>query len=122
VDDWIAEASFAHESGYGGKVDLHSPSTGIVVDYKSTDAGRGSAKRFHYDQHWQLAAYQYGLKLQANKCGNIFVSRTDPGVVFSHVWGVAEISEGLSVFQAALDLWKRLKKYDPSFSGVARAA
>ena len=39
VDDWRAEDSFGHESGFGGKVDLHSPSTGIVVDYKGKDAG-----------------------------------------------------------------------------------
>src|SRR5690606_19007491 len=58
VTDWVAEASFAHESGYGGKVDLHSPSTGIVADYKTTDEGAGSTKRFHWDQHYQLAAYQ----------------------------------------------------------------
>lgn len=34
VHDWVAEKSFAHQSGYGGRVDLHSPSTGIVADYK----------------------------------------------------------------------------------------
>ncbi len=44
VTDWIAEQSFAHESGYGGKVDLHSPSTGIVVDYKTTDEREGVRK------------------------------------------------------------------------------
>ncbi len=29
VHDWISEQSFAHPLGFGGKVDLHSPSTGI---------------------------------------------------------------------------------------------
>lgn len=115
VTDWVAEKSFAHPSGYGGKVDVHSPSTGIVVDYKTTDERRGSAKRFHWDQHYQLAAYQAGLGLPRNECANIFVSRTDPGVVFTHKWKVAEIEEGWQVFAATLELWKRIKGFDSSF-------
>lgn len=71
VTDWVAEASFAHPSGYGGKVDLYSPSTGIVADYKTTDERAGSTKRFHWDQHYQLAAYQDGLRLPRNECANI---------------------------------------------------
>ena len=115
VTDWVAEASFAHESGYGGKVDLHSPSTGIVADYKTTDERAGSTKRFHYDQHYQLAAYQNGLGLPRSECANIFVSRTDPGVAFGHKWKASEIEAGWSVFSATLEVWKRLKAFDPSF-------
>jgi hypothetical protein len=122
VDDWVAEASFAHESGYGGKVDLHSPSTGIVADYKTTDEGAGSSKRFHWDQHYQLAAYQNGLNLPRNDCANIFVSRTEPGVAFGHKWSADEVEEGWQVFAAALEVWKRLRKFDPSFTRDAQAA
>lgn len=121
VNDWVAEKSFAHPSGFGGKVDLHSPSTGIVADYKSTDEKAGSLKRFHWDQHYQLAAYQNGLHLPRTECGNIFVSRTDPGAAFGHKWTADEIEDGWSVFSSALALWKALKKFDPSFS-VAQAA
>lgn len=122
VDDWIAEASFGHELGFGGKVDLHSPSTGIVVDYKSTDERAGSTKRFHYDQHYQLAAYQVGLRLPHSRCANIFVSRSAPGVVFSHVWSEDDIQQGKDTFLAALQVWKCVKKFDPSFQEEARAA
>jgi hypothetical protein len=122
VDDWVAEASFAHPLGYGGKVDLHSPSTGIVADYKSTDEGAGSSKRFHWDQHYQLAAYQNGLNLPRNACANIFVSRTEPGVAFAHKWSAEEVEEGWRVFAATLEVWKRLKQFDPSFSRDAKAA
>lgn len=122
VNDWVAEASFAHESGFGGKVDLHSPSTGIVADYKTTDERAGSAKRFHWDQHYQLAAYQNGLCLPRNDCANIFVSRTDPGVAFGHKWTAAEIESGWSVFASTLEVWKRLKAFDPSFDNKAQAA
>lgn len=122
VTDWVAEASFAHELGYGGKVDLHSPSTGIVVDYKGKDGDFSDGKKLAYDQHWQLAAYQHGLKLPRNVCANFFVSRTHPGKLAAHVWKVKEIEEGLAVFQAALAVWKALRKYDSAFARELAAA
>ncbi len=130
VHDWVSEKSFAHPLGYGGAVDLHSPSTGIVVDYKGKDGdftetdAYGKPKKLAWDQHWQLAAYQVGLELvtggsgkliEHKPCANIFVSRTHPGKVASHLWSEEEIAEGWSVFEAALLLWKRLRKYDGSF-------
>src|SRR5690242_8914980 len=64
IHDWVAEASFAHTDGFGGKVDLHSPSTGIVIDYKGKDGDFSDGKKLAYDQHYQLAAYQRGLCLR----------------------------------------------------------
>lgn len=128
VDDWIAEASFAHESGYGGKVDLHSPSTGIVVDYKGKDGDfteldtYGKPKKLAWDQHWQLGAYQVGLGLPNADCANVFFSRTHPGATKLHRWKAAEIAEGAAIFADTLRLWKRLKAYDPSFDPKAIAA
>lgn len=122
VTDWVAEASFGHPLGYGGKVDLHSPSTGIVVDYKGKDGDFSDGKKLAYDQHWQLAAYQVGLILPRNVCANIFVSRTHPGKVASHVWKEDDVEHGWSMFEAALTLWKRSKKFDSSFSIESAAA
>jgi hypothetical protein len=122
VTDWVAEASFAHESGYGGKVDLHSPSTGIVIDYKGKDGDFSDGKKLAYDQHWQLGAYQTGLLLPNADCANVFFSRTHPGAVKLHRWKAAEIAEGAAVFGRALELWKLLKRYDPSFIASALAA
>lgn len=116
VTDWVAEKSFAHPSGFGGKVDLHSPSTGIVVDFKGKDLAPGDSKKLAYDQHWQLAAYNRGLRLQPAPCGNIFVSRTHPGCVEGHLWSKADIDDGWAVFECALQLWKRLRKYDGAFT------
>lgn len=112
VHDWIAEKSFAHASGFGGRVDLHSPSTGIVIDYKGKDGDFTDGKRLHYDQHYQLAAYQDGLDLPRNVCANIFVSRTHPGKVAAHVWKVEDIEYGSEYFRLALALWKHHSKYD----------
>lgn len=119
VTDWVAEQSFAHLSGYGGKVDLHSPSTGIVVDYKGKDGDFTDGKKLAYDQHYQLAAYQAGLILPPNVCANIFVSRTHPGKVASHVWKAEEVQAGWTVFERALGLWKAIKCFDSSFDLAA---
>lgn len=116
VHDWVAEKSFAHASGFGGRVDLHSPSTGIVIDYKGKDGDFSDGKRLHYDQHYQLAAYQDGLILPRNQCANIFVSRTHPGKVAAHVWKVEDIEYGAEYFKLALALWKHHNKYDSTIA------
>ena len=121
VSDWIAEESFAHPAGYGGKVDLHSPSTGIVIDYKGKDGDFTDGKKLAYDQHYQLAAYQFGLYLPAAECVNLFVSRTHPGKVAEHIWSVEEIEEGAQVFKHAMNLWKSIKKYDAAFIDATMA-
>lgn len=115
VTDWVAEKSFGSPLGYGGKVDLHSPSTGITVDHKGKDGDFTDGKKLAYDQHWQLAPYQAGLGFNAGPAANIFVSRTHPGAVTSHVWSPDDMAHGLQVFMAALGLWKAIKKFDPSF-------
>lgn len=112
VDDWVAEKTFSDPSGFGGMVDLHSPSTGIVVDVKTKEGELD--KRLAYDQHLQIAPYQKGLSLPLSDCANVFVSRTHLGVVASHVWGMDKIASAWKTFRAALDLWKLLNKYDPS--------
>lgn len=117
VTDWAPEKSFAHPDGFGGKCDLHSPSTGIVVDYKGKDGDFTDGKRLAYDQHWQLGSYRRGLKLPRGNVGaNIFVSRTHPGLVASYVWSAEDMDEGEAIFMDALALWVRLKKYDGRFN------
>ncbi len=119
VTDWVSEQSFGHPLGFGGKVDLHSPSTGIVADFKGKDGDFSNGKKLAYDQHWQLGAYQVGLQLPRQQCANIFVSRTHPGAVASHVWTEEDINKGWRVFHCALELWKQLKGYDPSYEEAA---
>lgn len=113
VDDWVAEQSFACPQGFGGKTDLHSPSTGIVVDFKGKDGDFTDGKRLAYAQHWQLAAYNKGLGLPLSQCANIFVSRTHPGCVAAHVWAEHDVAEGWEVFEAACWLWRAMKRFDP---------
>jgi hypothetical protein len=118
VDDWVAECCFAHPLGFGGTVDLHSPSTGVVVDYKSKDGDL--EKRLAYDQYVQIAAYRAGLLLLPGaSAANIFVSRDEPGVVKAHVWTPEELEKGWIEFSHCLALWKLDKNYEPAFEAVA---
>lgn len=134
VHDWISEASFCH-AGYGGKIDLHSPSTGIVVDFKGTEGecwqdakhaykqvvedGAVKDKRCDYDQHFQLAAYQDGKQLPRNVCANLFVSRTHPGKVAHRIWTVEEIAYGSEYFRLVLALWQHHNEYQPAQERIA---
>lgn len=121
IDDWVAEQSFASSLGFGGKVDLHSPSTGIVVDFKGKDLVPAYTPKLAYDQHYQLAAYQAGLGYEFAPCANIFVSRTHPGHVVGHLWSVQEIEHGWSVFWHTLHTWIAVKNYNPKFESAVAA-
>src|SRR6185295_7050620 len=66
ITDWVAEKSFAHPLGFGGRVDLHSPSTGVVVDFKGKDFSPTDTKTLAFEQHYQLGGYQIGLDLPLN--------------------------------------------------------
>lgn len=122
VTDWVSEASFSSPFGYGGKVDIHSPSTGIVVDAKGKDGdftetdSRGQPKRLVYDQPQQVGAYRYGLGLPETSPGGIlFFSRTHPGKVKGEIIKPEDLTDGFEVFKAALQLWIALKKYNPAY-------
>lgn len=123
VTDWVSEQSFAHEIGFGGKADLHSPSTGIIVDFKGKDFGPESDRKFAFDQNEQLGGYRLGLRLRRGAAGaNLFVSRTHPGLVHGHAWKPEEIDAGERVFLACLSLWKAVKGFDASFAQTSEAA
>lgn len=119
VNDWITESSFAHPLGYGGRIDLYSPSTGIVVDWKTKDGDMQDGKRLAYNQNWQLGAYQMGKHLKLEQCVNIFISRDIPDNASAFVWSREEVLEGQETFRAILEVWKRVKKYDPSWVATA---
>ena len=113
VTDWVSEASFADQNGYGGKVDLHSPSTGIVIDYKGKDLSPNDPpKDLVYGNHReQLAAYHRGLNLPTNRCANLFVSRTHPGYCVMQVSTIEQIAHGWKVFEALLRVWQAENKF-----------
>lgn len=108
---WVAERSFAHDLGFGGKSDLFCQEIPAVVDIKSkdfTDPNKVDA----YDEHMmQLAAYRVGLGVHKAVCSNLFVSRTVPGLVAFKHWTEAEIARGWTMFASLLDFWQAKHKY-----------
>lgn len=102
---WIAERSFAHELGFGGKVDLHSP-TGVVIDIKTKEFTEGD-KVEGYDEHlMQLAAYRVGLGIPEARCANVFVSRSVPGLCKLIEWSADDLARGWKMFVHLLTYWQ----------------
>lgn len=119
LDGWIPEQSFAHASGYGGKVDLHRP--GIVLDYKGKDFKPGEDKAPAYDEHaMQLSAYAVGLGMPNALRVNVFFDRQVPGKVIVHRW--PEGGDWFERFLCLLEYWKRRNKYWPCQTVTERAA
>jgi hypothetical protein len=113
--EWEPEKSFAHNFGYGGKVDLHSRTANVVLDVKTKEFC-ADAKKMVYDEHIiQLAAYRNGLDMPDAMCGNVFVSVSEPGLVKVEMHDEEELQRGWRIFQGLLSLWKEIKKFDPAF-------
>lgn len=104
---WIAERSFGHELGFGGKCDLHSPDgDGIVIDIKTKDFD-DITKVLWYDDHlMQLAAYRVGLGIPKARCANLFVSRTHPDIAVIKEWTEDDLQRGWEMFVALLKFWQ----------------
>lgn len=102
---WIAERSFAHEMGFGGKCDLHSPQ-GVVIDVKTKEF-TDPKKVDGYDEHlMQLAAYRVGLGMPQARCANVFVSRSVPGLTVVKEWSLDDLNRGWDMFCALLKFWQ----------------
>ena len=107
---WISERAFAHESGFGGKCDLHVPASehckGMVIDIKTKEFTNPD-KVEGYDEHlMQLAAYRVGLGVPEARCANVFVSRNVPGLVKIIEWSEDDLKRGWEMFYALLTYWQ----------------
>ena len=102
--EWIAERSFCHEMGFGGKVDLHTD--GIVIDIKTKDF-EDASKVTGYDEHlMQLAAYRVGLGMPEARCANVFVSRTNADLSVIKEWAEEDLQRGWAMFCSLLKYWQ----------------
>lgn len=111
---WIPERSFAHELGFGGRVDLQGE--GIVIDFKSKDGDLSDVKC--YDEHYmQGAAYVKGL-FGSGKSANLFFSRTHPGLAKLVIHTEEEHERGWQMFYHCLKLWQIKNKYSPEKANV----
>ena len=113
-EEWIAEASFCADLGYGGKIDLYSKS-GIFVDFKTKDnlEGKDPAKLV-YDEHgMQLSAYAQGCGFDDVQRVSIFVDRKDTSLIACHVWDEDSQVKHTEMFNSILTYWKLVKNYEP---------
>lgn len=110
LSQFAPEKAFAHELGFGGKVDLHNTEynsgQGIVLDVKSKEFS-DPEKVDAYDEHcMQLSAYRVGLGLPNAVCANVFVSATVPGLVVIKEWSPEDSARGWEMFKALLTFWQ----------------
>ena len=114
LDQCEAEKSFANtELLYGGKVDLHSRSLGLIVDFKTKEFTEDTEKLAWDEQKIQLEAYRHGLGMPDDtRMLNVFISTSSPGLarVVEHL----PESKHWETFQACLMLWQVLKGYNGS--------
>lgn len=116
---WIAEKPFAHNLGYGGKVDLHSENGFFLGDFKTTSANGDKLKKAGYNDHcMQLAAYKDGLVLTNAICFNVYISTTIPGEVFIKSWKEEDVQISFDKFKLLLQYWQIDKKYNSAWESL----
>lgn len=69
---WLAERSFGHALGYGGKCDLMAKN-GFVVDFKTKDTDLDKVD-VYFEHEMQLAAYREGLGVPTARCAIVFIN------------------------------------------------
>lgn len=123
--DYIAEKSFCHKLGFGGKVDLHYPGyfmastaimntqdDGIVLDFKTKDTL--DVKKFKgYKEHiMQLAAYRHGLGIPSADCYNLFISSQDTSIIKLVQYKDDELQQAWEMFKCLLRFWQLNNKME----------
>ena len=101
---WVAEESFAHPVGFGGKTDLHS--TVFVLDFKTKEFDANTKLDTYDEHHMQLAAYREGLGMPTARCAIVYVSVTVPGLAVVKEISEPDLQRGWACFQALLAFWK----------------
>lgn len=113
ITEFQPEKAFAHELGFGGKVDLFSrEGSGVVLDVKSKEFS-DPTKVQGFDEHMmQLAAYRRGLDLPDARCANVFVSVTVPGLVVVKEWSQEDLARGWAMFYSLLKYWQAKNQHE----------
>lgn len=115
--EWIAEGSFAHPLGFGGKVDLHCPVA--VIDFKTKEFGADKLPLIWDEHAMQLAAYRVGLGVSQAKGAICYVSVNNEGLSHLIELDEAEMNNGWECFQALTRFWQAKNGYIPQFEKEA---
>jgi hypothetical protein len=120
LDGILAEKSFAHPLGFGGKCDAHKlPSDylaeeGWVSDYKSKDFDESKLPKLYENHSMQLAAYREGFGMPRARCAIIFVSTKVPGLTHLVEVEPTELDRGWEMFSTLVRFWQIKNQYVPS--------
>ena len=106
---WLAERSFGHPLGFGGKCDLiakpiNGKGTGYVVDFKTKDTDLDKVD-VYFEHEMQLAAYREGLNLPNARCAIVFVNGTTNQVKLIEV-EESRLQKGWECFQYLLRFYQ----------------
>jgi hypothetical protein len=118
--DWVAEGSFAHHLGFGGKVDLSCGRA--VLDFKTKEFDEYTDLKTWDEQHMQLAAYREGLGMPTARAAIVYVSVTTPGLARLIEIPEEELKRGWKMFLHLLNYWKAKHKFASDFMTVLVAA
>jgi hypothetical protein len=108
--EWRAEHSYAHPSGYGCKLDLIAPN--LIVDHKGKDGELTDKVCTIYDEHaMQLAAQREAARMPEAICYINFFRRDQPGSRLIRVPD-DDLQRGWAMFQGLLTYWKAKSRYE----------
>lgn len=118
---WVAEKSFAHTLGFGGKCDVHNPYW--VLDFKTKEFTAEVAPTLKtWDDHaMQLTSYREGLRVPGARCGIVYVSTTTPGLARLIEIDEADLDRGWTMFRGLLQFCKAKTGYYPELWKEAEA-
>jgi hypothetical protein len=119
------EHVFANRAlGIGGRVDFigewksNGETRLLVLDFKTTET-KGREFRFYKpEQPAQLAVYRAGIEEPEASCGNLGISRDEPGRIEFKLWSEKELEEAWKWFDACFNLWRIQNRYDPRNGGT----
>lgn len=119
---WISEESFASSYGFGGKVDLHSKSHNIIVDFKTKDKENIKAIKAYDEQKMQLSAYHMGLQLpMCARRFNLFISTAKGHEGEYNLVESEDYFKPWNMFYHLLEFWKERNNYNPSLLFINRS-
>jgi len=116
LKDFTVEEAFASPLGYGGRSDLSGFDTmfnNAVFDWKTQFVKTGKEPNFYETWDLQLSAYAAAVNPGARRYSVVISTNPDNPVVKCHEWE----GDSFPVFLSALEIWKYLNSFDPSFGG-----
>jgi hypothetical protein len=116
LGQFTVEEAFSSPLGYGGRCDFSGFDimyNTAVFDWKTQFVKTGKEPVFYETWDLQLAAYAAAVNPGARRYSVVISTNPENPVVKCHQWE----GDSFHVFLSALEIWKYLNSFDPSFGG-----